>query len=598
MNAPLISRRDLDFLLYEWLDVESLLGRSRFEGHSREIFDAFIDVSESLAERYFRPHNREADEHEPSFDGARVHLLPGVAKALRSFADADMFAATLDEAHDGLQLPETVAAACYVWFQAANAGTTSYPFLTIAAARLLAAHGSRALHRRFLAPMTQGRFFGTMCLSEPHAGSSLADITTTAKPQPDGTYRLTGSKMWISAGDHDLSENIVHMVLARVAGAPPGVKGISLFVVPKHLEDAEGAWTVRNDVNLVGLNHKMGFRGAVNTVLAFGDGAHRPSSEPGAVGYLVGDENDGLSYMFHMMNEARIGVGLCATALGYAGYLCALDYARSRPQGRPLGVRDPRSPQVPIVEHPDVRRMLLIQKAYVEGALALSLYASRLVDDVTSSTDPRAQRDAQLMLEVLTPVVKSWPSQWCLEANSLAIQVLGGAGYTRDYPVEQYYRDNRLNMIHEGTHGIQGLDLLGRKVTQDDGLRLLQLVSRINATCDRAASEGGELREMATELAQRGADVQSVAALLGSHSDRALAMSNSTAFLESLGHVVLAWIWLEQLLAAEGKHGDFYDGKRQAARYFFRWELPRVDLQLQRLRALDDTVLKMADEWF
>ncbi len=360
----------------------------------------------------------------------------------------------------GMGLPSVVTTAAFSFFQAANPGTAAYAMLTQAAANLLAAHGSPEQVEQWVTPMVEGRYFGTMCLSETQAGSSLADITTRAEPQGDGTYRVTGSKMWISGGEHELAENIVHLVLAKVPGGPAGVKGISLVLVPRFLPDGSD-----NGVVLAGLNHKMGYRGTVNTVLSF----------EGATGWVVGEEHRGLAYMFHMMNEARVGVGLGATAMGYTGYLKALKYARERPQGRPLGAKDPAAPQVPIVEHADVKRMLLAQKSYVEGALGLILLCAKLVDDEQTLEDEAERAQAHLLLELLTPIAKSWPSQWCLEANSLAIQVHGGYGYAREYDVEQHYRDNRLNPIHEGTHGVQALDLLGRKVTMQGGAALGRL---------------------------------------------------------------------------------------------------------------------------
>ena len=320
-----------------------------------------------------------------------------------------------------------------------------------------------------------------MCLSEPQAGSSLSDIRTTAYPQSDGTYRLSGNKMWISAGEHELSENIVHLVLARIAGAPAGVKGISLFLVPKFRVNEDGSLGARNDVALAGLNHKMGFRGTTNCVLNFGE-------QGGAYAELVGEANKGLACMFHMMNEARIGVGMGATVLGYTGYLHALAYARERPQGRLPGGKNAAQPQVKIIEHADVKRMLLAQKAYVEGALALCLYCSFLVDQSQTAQEETIRREAGLLLDILTPIAKAWPSQYCLEANSLAIQVHGGYGYTREYPVEQFYRDNRLNPIHEGTNGIQALDLLGRKAGLEGGAGMKLLAREISAVSREASA--------------------------------------------------------------------------------------------------------------
>jgi butyryl-CoA dehydrogenase len=594
MPSLLLSRRDLEFLLYEWLDVEALTARERFAEHSRATFDDVLDLAEQIATEHFAPHNRTSDAHEPVLEDGRVQLVPEVGAALEVFAKAGLLAGTLDEELGGLQLPTVVGNAVFAWFQAANVGTSSYPFLTIANANLLLAHGSAEQVETYVRPMLEGRFFGTMCLSEPQAGSSLSDVTTRAVPQDDGTYRLFGNKMWISAGDHELTENIVHLVLAKIPGGPPGTRGISLFVVPKTVVETGE----RNDVVLAGLNHKMGFRGTVNTLLNFGEGVHTPGGQPGAVGFLVGEAHQGLKIMFHMMNEARVGVGLGATCLGYTGYLHALDYAKGRPQGRPVSAKDPASPQVPIIRHPDVRRMLLAQKASVEGALALNLYCGRLLDEEKTGDGDDVRARATLLLDVLTPIAKSWPSQWCLEANSLAIQVLGGYGYTREYPVEQFYRDNRLNPIHEGTHGIQALDLLGRKVVMQGGAGLRLLLETMTATADRATAAGGELAELAGQLRAVLERLPHTTATLYSTGDLEVALANATVYLEAVGHVVLAWTWLEQLLAADGRTGDFYEGKRAAGRYFFRWELPRTGPQLALLESLDTTSLDTQPAWF
>ncbi|MEU2876214.1 acyl-CoA dehydrogenase [Streptomyces sp. NPDC007070] len=598
MASLLLSRRDLDFLLYEWLDVESLTARPRFADHSRETFDAALDLSETIATRHFAPHNKKNDAEEPRFDGTRVHIIPEVGKALRVFADAGLIGGAMDAEVGGMQLPGVVADACFAWFQAANVGTAAYPFLTIGNANLLLAHGSPEQIDTYVRPMVEGRFTGTMCLSEPQAGSSLADVRTRAEPAGDGAYRLFGNKMWISGGDHELTENIVHLVLARIPGGPPGVKGLSLFIVPKYLVGPDGTPGERNDVVLAGLNHKMGYRGTTNTLLNFGEGGFRPGGAPGAVGHLVGEPHRGLAYMFHMMNEARIGVGLGATALGYTGYLHALDYARTRPQGRPVTAKDAAAPQVPIIEHADVRRMLLAQKSYVEGALALILYCGRLLDEQRTAATEQERDRARLLLDVLTPIAKSWPSQWCLEANNLAIQVHGGYGYTREYDVEQFYRDSRLNPIHEGTHGIHGLDLLGRKVVADGGAGLGLLAETISATTARAAAAQGELAELGRSLDAALTRIVTVTGRLWADGDPQTALANASVYLEAVGHTVLAWIWLEQLLAADGREGDFHAGKRQAARYFFRYELPRTGPQFDLLESLDRTTLDMNPDHF
>jgi alkylation response protein AidB-like acyl-CoA dehydrogenase len=608
-SSRILSRRDLAFMLYEWLDVEALCDRPRFADHSRETFDAALDTSEAIATEHFYPINRLLDTHEPRFDGERVHTPDELKTALRVFAEAGLMAAGQDEALGGMQLPCVVEKACFAYFNGASIAAAAYALLTIGNANLLVAHGSPEQVTRYVRPMLAGRFLGTMCLSEPQAGSSLSDIRTRAEPQVDGTYRLFGNKMWISGGEQDISENIVHLVLAKVPDASgalvPGVKGISLFLVPKRLLDDEDRCAERNDVVLAGLNHKLGYRGTTNCLLNFGEGRYRPAGRPGAIGYLVGELNGGLACMFHMMNEARIGVGLGAVMLGYTAYLHALDYARNRPQGRLPSNKDPAQPQVPIVAHADVRRMLLAQKAYVEGGLAIALYCARLVDDQNTHADARIRSEAGLLLELLTPIAKSWPSQWCQEANSLAIQVHGGYGYTRDYNVEQYYRDQRLNPIHEGTHGIQGLDLLGRKVRLQGGAALALLRARVDAAALRARTQGGEWSEPATVLVETGSRLRDIVRIVGEERDPERALANASVFLEAFGHWVVAWMWLEQALVAAPHAGspaggdtDFYLGRCQAARYFLRWELPKVGPMLDLLSGMDSTPLEMRDAWF
>ncbi len=603
MNHKLLSRRDVEFLLYEWLDVVSLCDRPRFADHGRETFDGALDTAERIAVEHFLPHRRKSDVEEPSFDGERVRLIPEVATAWSAFSEAGLLAAEQDYEYGGMQLPAVVDKACFAYVLAANVGSAGYPLLTSANANLLLAHGSPAQIEAFVRPMLAGQWSGTMCLSETQAGSSLADVRTRAEADGDSPlgprYRLFGTKMWISAGEHEITDNIIHLVLAKIPGGPPGVKGISLFIVPRRLVAADGPAGERNDIVLAGLNHKMGYRGTVNTLLNFGEGRFPVDGRAGAVGYLVGEPHKGLAYMFHMMNEARIGVGLGAVALGYAGYLEALDYARDRPQGRPIASRDPSSPPVPIIEHPDVRRMLLAQKAYAEGGLALTLYCARLVDEERTAGDEVRREEAHLLLEILTPIAKSWPSQWCLAANDLAIQVHGGYGYTRDYPVEQLYRDNRLNPIHEGTHGIQALDLLGRKVSMSGGRALSLLGARMAASIERARGAGdADLRQWAGSLESAVASIVSVTRTLYAAGDPQRMLANASVYLEAFGHVVLAWIWLEQAVAAHGREEDFYEGKRQACRYFFRWELPRTTAQFELLESLDETTLAMRDAWF
>ena len=598
MKSMLVSRSDLDFLLYDWLRVDELTKRDRFAEHSRETFDAVLELCEQLATRYFANHNKKSDANEPTFDGQHVTVIPEVKEALDAVAQADIIAMTMDQRLGGAQLPATVAQAAFAWFAAANVSTAGYLMLTMANANLLATFGTDEQIETFVQPMLAGRFSGTMALSETQAGSSLADITTRAEPQSDGSYRLFGSKMWISGAEHEMTDNIVNLVLAKIPGGPPGTKGISLFIVPKYLLDADGSIGERNDVALAGLNHKMGQRGITNTVLNVGDGTFTPGGTPGAVGYLVGEQHRGIAYMFTMMNEARLGVGMGAVALGYTGYLKSVEYARQRPQGRPVTSKDPAAPQIPIIEHADVKRMLLAQKAYVEGGMALLLYCAKLVDLQHSAESDQEREQATMLLDILTPVAKSWPSQWCLEANNLAIQVHGGYGYSREYDVEQHYRDNRLNPIHEGTHGIQSLDLLGRKVVARNGANLVALGEAVSVTVSAGHSLGGEPAEMAAQLGSAWNRLAAVTAGMFSSGDVDAALANSVVYLEAFGHIVVAWIWLELTLAAHGQTGDFHDGKRQATRFFYRHELPKTAPQLDLLESLDRTALEMRDSWF
>ncbi len=612
-GAAMSLRATLDFLLYDWLDVVALTRRKRFADHGRETFDSVLDTCERIAREKFAPFNRLADLEEPHFDGQQVHLPRATHEAARAYVESGMLAAAQDYEIGGMQLPCVVEMAANSFFSMASVSLGAYAMLTSGNASLLMAHGTPMQKAVFARNEFAGRWFGTMCLSEPQAGSSLSDIATRA--QPDGAdfqadplgprYRLRGHKMWISGGDHEITENIIHLVLAKIPGPDgkliPGVKGISLFIVPKRLVDTEGRLTgERNDVALAGLNHKCGYRGTTNTLLNFGEGRFPVRGGPGAIGYLVGEPGRGLACMFHMMNEARIGVGLGATMLGYAGFLASLDYARQRPQGRPVGPagKDPSSPPVPIIEHADVKRMLLAQKAYCEGALALELYCARLVDEQYTGEDEAAQ-EARLLLEVLTPIAKSWPSEWCLEANSLAMQVLGGYGYTRDFPVEQYWRDNRLNMIHEGTHGIQALDLLGRKVLMEDGRGLQLLAQRIEASIALAAAQPA-VAPLASSLARALQELVEATrkAWAGAQPDEALA--NATPYLQAFGHVVLAWMWLELAHRAwacrDRLPPEFVEGKLAAARYFFRYELPCIDAWLSVVAHRNRTCLDLSPQ--
>ena len=622
-------RTTLDFLLYDWLNADSLAQRERFSDHSRETFDAVLDTCERIAREKYAPFNRLVDTEEPrtemGADGALRVILPKATHDARAaYAESGMLAAAQDYEQGGMQLPYTVEAASNTFFGCASISIGSN-LLSVGNANCIRTHGTQAQADVFAANEFNGRWAGTMCLSEPQAGSSLSDITTRAVADGVGfsddplgpRYRIKGNKMWISSGEHDMTENIVHLVLAKIPDENGklvvGTRGISLFIVPKRMvsiDTSTGSVRAvvgeRNDVVLAGLNHKLGWRGTTNTLLNFGEGAFTPDGGAGvgagAIGYLVGKPGGGLRCMFHMMNEARIGIGMAATMLGLAGYYASLDYAKNRPQGRPIGGagKDPTQPQVRLIEHADIKRMLLAQKSYGEGALALALYCARLVDEMRTA-EPDAANEARLLLEVLTPIVKSWPSEWCLEANSLAIQIHGGYGYTRDFPVEQYWRDNRLNMIHEGTHGIQAMDLLGRKVLMEDGAGFELLKKRLQATVDKASQHVAlEANADMASKAFKKIDIATKAAWSTGKPSEALA--NAVPYMQAFGHVVLAWIWLDVAITCVGKSDDAKSdadmGRLGAMQFFFNYELPKIDAWLNVVSSRDSTCADLPENAF
>ena len=607
-------RTTIDFLLHDWLDTTALSERERFTDHSRETFDAVLDTCERIAREKYAPFNRLVDTQEPHFDGEKVILPQATHDACKAYAESGMLSAAQDYEMGGMQLPYSVEAAANAFFACASVSIGS-GMLTTGNANLLMVHGTDLQKEVFAKNEFSGRFSGTMCLSEPQAGSSLSDVATRALPDgadfaadPLGArYRLKGNKMWISSGEHEMTENIIHLVLAKIPDADgklvPGTRGISLFIVPKKMVSPQGALTgERNDVALAGLNHKLGWRGTTNTLLNFGEGKYPVDGQAGAVGYLVGQAGKGLQCMFHMMNEARIGVGIAATMLGMAGYYASLEYAKNRPQGRLItgGGKDAAAPQSRIIEHADVKRMLLAQKAYAEGALALELYCARLVDEHHTAGGQEAD-DARLLLEVLTPIAKSWPSEWCLEANSLAIQVHGGYGYTRDFPVEQYWRDNRLNMIHEGTHGIQGMDLLGRKVLMEEGKGLQLLAHRMQATIQRTSGIPA-LVPHAKALAKALQDVSTATQQAWSTGVPTEALANAVPYMQAFGHTVLAWIWLDVVSCALAKDPEqaqlSTQGHVGCARFFFHYELPKITAWLGVVQSRDMTCAAFPEDAF
>jgi alkylation response protein AidB-like acyl-CoA dehydrogenase len=601
MNVELIPAKELEFQLYQVLDTQSLCQRERFSEHNKETYNAVMDTANKIATEKFAPHNGKADANEPTFDGKNVHMIEEVQVAFDAYAESGLIAGRFDFEEGGMQLPETIMTACAGYFMAANPSSTGYSFLTIAAANVIRSFGSDALKEMFLPRMLTGEFTGTMALTEPHAGSSLADIHTSAVKANDGNYRLKGNKIYISAGDHQLSKNIVHLVLAKIQGAPAGVKGISLFAVPKFRLDENGEPGQRNDVNLAGLFHKLGYRGTTSTALSFGekDDCHA---------YLVGEEHQGLKNMFLMMNEARLGVGFGAAMIGYRGYQYSLAYAKERTQGRVAPNNAPTDKAATIIQHGDVKRMLLAQKSYVEGGMSLCFYAARLVDDIHTLENTEARHHAAQILDLLTPVVKAWPSEYGPKANDLAIQVLGGAGYTREYPVEQCWRDNRLNPIHEGTNGIQALDLLTRKLWQANGAGLEQFQKVMAA--DFAKAKGPISQTLIASLLPYMQQLQELIPVLAGAlrtEQLNIMLANAQSFMNIFGQIVMSWIWIRQAIVAEAclvagelseQDKAFYLGKVQAAKYFVNWELPSIQRDFSLLNDMDSSCADMQTEWF
>ena len=582
MATQYLSLDTLRFMLYDVHDLSQLLGYERFKDYDPTSVNILLDAVKTFADKECYPCFREMDEQPVRFENGQVLVHPQVQAIMAQAGALGLIGSSLDYAQGGLQLPSMVYQAAYFIMDAANNHVSGYPGLTAGAAGLIVSFGSEALKQQYVPRMLAGEWAGTMCLTEPQAGSSLADITTTATPTDDGYYQLKGQKIWISGGDQQFSENIVHLVLARLAGAPAGTKGISLFVVPKKRPTADGGLEP-NDVVTAGDFQKLGQRGYSTVHLVFGD--HQDCHA-----WLVGAPHQGLAYMFQMMNGARISVGRHGVAIATAAYYASLQYARERPQGRRLPNGQPKDltqGQTPIVNHPDVRRMLLFQKAIAEGTLSLILQASRY-HDLEQVADSEAERQrAHLLLELLTPIVKTYPAEMAQAAASAGIQVLGGMGYSREHVLQQYYRDARIMAIYEGTTGIQGQDLLGRKVGLANGQALKLLLEEINQTIAQARTHEA-LRPYAARLADRLPLNQEILDHLAPHAqagNHERYLADATAYLEFLGIIVVAWQWLkiatvaqEQLVAGNSTWSvDFLESKVHTMKFYFKYEIPKTE---------------------
>jgi len=599
VTEKFVSERNVLFMLHEVFDVGGLTAYEYYQDHTPKLFDRVIAEAIKLARGILWPIFAEMDREPPVLENGRVRVHKSVRKILKEFGRGGWIASTVPIADGGDQLPHMVADACQYIFAAANYSASAYPGLCAGAAHLIEAFGSRELADRYVPRMRDGQWQGTMALTEPEAGSSLADLTTTAIPTEDGHYLIRGQKIFISAGDHDGAENVVHLMLAKIAGAPAGVRGISLFVVPKRRPESNGSLT-DNDVVTSGVYHKLGYRGCPIVQLSIGDHGD-------CRGWLVGQPHNGLRYMFQMMNEARIGVGLGATSMATAAYYAALDYARTRRQGRKVDQKDPARPPVPIIEHADVKRMLLFQRAVIDGSLALLMQCSRYVD-LAKVTAGAEKEKYSLLLDLLTPVAKTYPSEMGIQAISQGLQCFGGSGYCDDYPLEQYYRDARIHPIHEGTTAIHGMDLLGRKVTMAGGKSFALFLDEIDAAVE-AARVHAALVSPADKLAAAVEQLKSVTSHLLKVAQRGgteAFLADATLYLELFGIVAVAWQWLlqgiaiERALAGGAKKADqdFYAGKRFALRYFYAYELPKTAGLVQRLTDDDRLTIEAESRLF
>ncbi|MET0595120.1 MAG: acyl-CoA dehydrogenase [Polyangiaceae bacterium] len=597
VENPLFSDRNVDFLLYEVLEADRLADLPAFREHGRETFDLYLAGARRMSRQVLLPSYRRMDQQAPELHGGRVRVHPLMKEIYPQLVSLGILNATRPSDVGGQQMPLLIASIASGYLMAGNAAAYGFIGLTSAAAHLMEAFGSDWLKSEFMTRLYSGEWTGTMALTEPHAGSSLSDVTTRATPTKDGHYLIQGSKIFISGADQDLTENVVQMTLARIDGAPAGIKGISLFAIPNRR--SEGGKLVPNDVHVAGAVHKLGARGIPSLILSFGEHGD-------CHGWLVGKRESGIAHMFQMMNEARIMVGMGGVATSSVAYHESLSYARTRPQGRAATSRDPQKPQVPILAHADVRRMLLRQKAIVEGGLALLATTAMQADLAAHAEDETSRRRAALLLDLLTPIAKTFPAEWGFESNALAMQIHGGYGYSSEYLPEAWLRDQKLNSIHEGTTGIQGIDLLGRKVVAEGGRALVILGEEIGRTaararkagidaawCDRLEEAMGTLASVTQHLGAKGmaGDVEGM-------------LLHSADFLCLVAVITVAWQWLLQAaVAQEGLNAgrgpdDFYRGKLTAAQYWFATELPRASVFAELCRSGEDSYAKMQNDWF
>lgn len=596
MATQYISARNLQFILHEVLKASSLNQYPYFADYDADAFNMVLDAAKQLSDTYLFPYYREMDKDKAYYKEGEVHVHPSLRPAIKALAEGGWISAMDRYENGGQQMPHTLMSAGLLCFYAANGNAASHAFLTQGAANLIRTFANAELNETYVPSLYAGDWQGTMALTEPQAGSSLTDITSSAEPlNGNGVYKIKGQKIYISGGDHNAVDNVVHLLLAKIKGAPAGTKGISLFVVPKYR--VEKGELVNNDVTTAGIYGKMGQKGYVAAHLMLGE-------KDNCIGYLVGQAHHGLAYMFQMMNEARIGTGLMATGSASAAYYASLQYANERSQGRHPSNKDPLAPPVLIIEHADVRRMLLQQKAIVEGSVALLLHCSYYAD-LAKVAEGETAENAHLLLELLTPIAKSYPAEMGTFSTSVGMQVLGGAGYTDDFPLEQYYRDIRVNAIYEGTTTIHGMDLLGRKVMLQNGRAALLYANEVQKTIAEAQN-ALTLKPLADQLANAATKLQEVTAhllQLATQEKPEVFLADATLYLDFFGTVTIAWQWLKQAIVAEkalpNAAGDdvlFYQSKLHTARYFFEYELPKTMGLRARLLSKERVTLEVKAE--
>lgn len=597
--AEYMNMDTLRFQLHEVHDMQQLFSYPRYAEYDKEAIELFLASIKDFSDQDLFPCFREMDESPARYESGKVIVHPKVGEAMRRCGELGVIGGSYDYEEGGLQMPNMASHAAYFIMEAANNHVPGYLGLTAGAAHLIIAFGDEALKEAYVPKMLTGDWGGTMCLTEPQAGSSLTDITTTAYPQEDGSYRIKGQKIFISGGDHEYNENFVHLVLARIEGAPAGTKGISLFVVPKHRPAADGS-LVPNDVFTAGDFQKMGQKGYCTTHLAFGE-------NEGTTGWIVGQPHQGLKYMFQMMNEARIAVGRGAVSIASAAYHASLQYAQERPQGRRLkndGSKDVSEEQTLIINHPDVRRMLLLQKAIYEGALSLVMQTALYHDLEVVSQGSEAHERYHLLLELLTPMAKTYPSEKGREAVDNGLQVLGGYGFCSDFVLQQHYRDIRIMAIYEGTTGIQSQDLLGRKVGLKNGKALEYLAAEVQQDIEQAMTHD-ELKPYAAQLGKKLALVQQVLGKLmpfAAKGQYERYLSDATLFMEMMSTITVAWQWLKMGTAAKQAlvtgdqtyTAEFLESKVHTLKFFYKYELAKVDSLAGIL--MSDEVLTILEE--